>query len=266
MSNEAKVIYTTSDKYGEIRVVEHAGERSLYLGSENKQSSMLIYSPFHLNLGYTRTMMAPLLFRKPPKRVLLLGLGGGSLAKYLYYKYPDCVIDVVELRKKVHRVAIDHFQLPLSARLRVNIVDIHKYLQQSSKQSAYDWIMIDAFNAEGLSSAVTSTDFLSQIHTLLDKQGIISLNLWSSEDHTCENIVSSLTHQFEHNVLKLPVDRNENNIYIAAKGDLLNTENSGLIDRAKTLSKETGIDFENYLETLKSNNNKSWLDNIFSAN
>ena len=66
-----------------VEVAELDGVRSLYLGSDTIQSSMRLSDPDALELAYARGMMMFLLFHAVPKDVLILGLGGGSIAKFI---------------------------------------------------------------------------------------------------------------------------------------------------------------------------------------
>ena len=70
-------------------------------------------------LAYTRKMMAFLMFNSQPRRILQLGLGGGSLAKFCYRYLPDASITVVEIDSDVLALR-DEFQVPADdARFRV---------------------------------------------------------------------------------------------------------------------------------------------------
>ena len=49
---------------------------------------MSLDEPDALVTAYTRKMMAFLLFNPAPKRIAMVGLGGGSLAKFCYRNLP----------------------------------------------------------------------------------------------------------------------------------------------------------------------------------
>jgi spermidine synthase len=66
-----------------IEVVEERGMRVLHLGSHAIQSAMRVTRPWDLELAYTRAMMGFLMFNDTPQDVLMIGLGGGSLAKFI---------------------------------------------------------------------------------------------------------------------------------------------------------------------------------------
>lgn len=72
-----------SDTYDdfELMLSEQDGVRSLHLGGSMVQSAMRIAAPNELELVYTQCMMGFLLFHPKPGHVLMIGLGGGSLAQ-----------------------------------------------------------------------------------------------------------------------------------------------------------------------------------------
>src|SRR5688572_29228633 len=103
-----------------VYVTERFGVRSLHIGSDTIQSSMRLARPNDLELAYTRSMMAFLLFHDQPQRVLLVGLGGGSLVKFIYHRMPWANVEVVEVNPQVVMVARQNFQVPPDdGRLRV---------------------------------------------------------------------------------------------------------------------------------------------------
>src|SRR5687768_6889344 len=98
-----------------IQISEERGVRYLHFGSRWIQGAMRMSRPYHLELEYTREMMLPLLLRPEPgwpARALLIGLGAGSLAKFVYRFRPQCRVTVVELRQDVVDAAGQFFRLP----------------------------------------------------------------------------------------------------------------------------------------------------------
>ena len=84
-------------KTGAPIVIENDVVVSLYFDARAVQSSMLIADPYALALGYTRTMVGFFLFQPAPRRISMIGLGGGSLAKYCHRHSPDARLAVVEI-------------------------------------------------------------------------------------------------------------------------------------------------------------------------
>jgi spermidine synthase len=71
-----------------VEVSEEDGVRSLHLGGDAIQSAIRLDRPDELALDYTRAMMAFLLFQPSPREVLMIGLGGGSMARYIHQRMP----------------------------------------------------------------------------------------------------------------------------------------------------------------------------------
>src|SRR5512132_3183095 len=68
--------------------------QSLYFSIEEVQSRMQLQHPDALDLRYTRTMMGFLRFLPAPRAIAMIGLGGGSLAKFCHRYLPKARIDV----------------------------------------------------------------------------------------------------------------------------------------------------------------------------
>ena len=80
-----------------LEVIDDDITRTLYFGSRAKQSSMLLAHPTVLVLTYTQAMLAALLFQPAPRSALVIGLGGGSLPKFLFHHFPDCQVRAVTI-------------------------------------------------------------------------------------------------------------------------------------------------------------------------
>ncbi len=107
-----------------VDISEETGVRYLHFGSDWVQGAMRIARPWSLELAYTREMMAGLLLRPVsawPRSALLVGLGAGSLAKFIYRNLPDCRITVVEINPQVEFIARQYFKLPDDPR-RLDVV------------------------------------------------------------------------------------------------------------------------------------------------
>src|SRR6202021_3224922 len=92
-------------------ISEEGGIRTLHFESEYVQSQMVLERPDFLALTYTRTMMAFELFKPHPHNIALIGLGGGSLAKWCYRCHPAAMLTVVEINPHVILLR-DRFHIP----------------------------------------------------------------------------------------------------------------------------------------------------------
>ena len=105
-------IHRLFDRDESVDVSEKDGVRCLHLGSSTVQSAMRISDPFELVLSYTRAMMGFLLFAPEPSRVAMIGLGGGSLPKFIRHHMPTTRITVVENNPRVIAAARSYFEVP----------------------------------------------------------------------------------------------------------------------------------------------------------
>src|SRR5579862_6426766 len=92
-----------------VYISEKFGVRTLHIGSDTVQSAMRIARPNDLEVAYTRSMMAFLLFQPDPREVLMVGLGGGSLTKFIYHRLPGARIVAIEVNPRVVDVAHQYF-------------------------------------------------------------------------------------------------------------------------------------------------------------
>src|SRR5258706_15484511 len=107
-------------KRPQLVVSEERGVRHLHVGGEAIQSAMRLQDPFALELDYTRCMMAFLLFHPDPRRALMIGLGGGSLAKFFHRRLAGLRTHVVEYDERVIATARALFHVPgADARLKI---------------------------------------------------------------------------------------------------------------------------------------------------
>ena len=104
---------TTNELTTSPQLVEAQDELSLHFGFPTIQSRMLKAEPERLILDYTRTMMGFLLFQPQPERIAMIGLGGGSLAKYCRRHLPDAEFTAIEISPDVVMLS-----LPKTMRLR----------------------------------------------------------------------------------------------------------------------------------------------------
>lgn len=162
-----------------IDISEEDGVRYLHFGSVWVQGAMRIRKPWALELEYTRELMAGLLFRPEPwpQRVLLIGLGAGSLAKFIHHHLPATHTTVVEIAPEVQAVARQFFRLPdEDERLSIVIGDGAALVADSQEQ--WDLIVVDGFDRHARAGALASQPFYAHCRARLAPQGVMAVNLF----------------------------------------------------------------------------------------
>lgn len=229
-----------------VEVTESRGIRQLHLGTGAIQSAMRVNRPWDLELAYTRAMMGFLLLRPAPQEVLMIGLGGGSLAKFIRRHRPQAHITVVEISPQVVAAARSHFELPSDdERLQVWIGDGAAYVPAHPESA--DVILLDGFDAGNQVECLATLDFYSACRRALRPGGVLAVNLWG-RDTSFVNYFSRLTAAFEGNLAWLPVMNKTNVIAFGLK------ENSHpkhwRSEDLGQLGKKWGLDFAAFAREL----------------
>jgi spermidine synthase len=253
------VVYQNHDDDGILEVVEENGIRSLHFGSSSRQSSISLNDPESLQLPYTRAMTCWLLFKETVDDALIIGLGGGSLARYLLHHFSECRLRAIENRASVVKIARSHFGLPLDARLKVIVDDAGSYVRHHalSREGQYDLILVDAFDSEGLAESIASVAFFDACKILLKPDGIVVINLWGTEAKVFGSCLHWLEQCFNGKLLLLPVRNRGNMIAVAFNQGVPKFDMKALKTRAIELEQQYQIEFPKLLKDITKHNSHS---------
>ena len=207
-----ELIHVQRDGAGVIEVVDKDGVRSLHFGNANRQSACSISQPDRVELSYIRAMLLSLLFTPHPERILILGLGGGSLAKFLWLHYPASTVTVLECRSAMLPVARRFFGLPDDDRLEVITADGAEHICEAAARSTppFDHIYIDAFDQDGLSPNINRPEFFQACAQLLHPSGCLAMNLWGTHKLCLAYSLRLLAAHFPHQSSHLEVPHKSN--------------------------------------------------------
>lgn len=234
-----------------IEVRERAGVRTLHLNSDTVQSAMRIDRPDALELSYTRAMMAFLLFRAPPSRLVLIGLGGGSLAKFIYRLMPETRTTAVEIDAEIIDVARVYFGLPAQAgRLRTVVADGAEFVE--AQIATVDSLLVDAYDGDSLAASFASESFFRAARRALAVGGVFAINLWSN-DRTFDRNLRWIEHAFDGACVCLPAERPGNVVVMGFESmperDALCW--TRLYERAESLEQRFGLEFRAFTSNLR---------------
>ena len=250
------LIHSSRDDFGPLEIVEAERVRSLHFGTPSRQSALLLPRPDALILTYTQSMMAALLMHSAPASVLLIGLGGGSFARFLLQHYPDCRIDAVELRPRVVELAHGYFRVPENdPRLNIIISEGGRFLAHGAvKYSEYDLILVDAFHGTGMASQVGETQFFSSARSRLAEHGVLAANLWANPQAMLHQTLRAINDAFSEHTLRLPVAVRGNLVALASNQPIPADYGESWALRACALERFLNLDFPDFLERLQQAN------------
>lgn len=222
-----------------IEISEEAGVRTLHFGSDWIQGAMRIARPWNLELEYTREMMASLLLRDAPRKVLLIGLGAASLTKFLYRHYPLAHLTVVEIEPAVVAAARQFFKLPEDPkRIHLVIGDGAEYMLNCNKE--FDLILVDGFDENARTGALQTLPFYQACRARLSDDGIVAVNLLTRSRGFAAT-AARITGAFDDRVLVFPSCESGNAIALATSGDPIEISFDDMKKNALALKEATGL-------------------------
>lgn len=187
--------------------------KALYFSLCETQSQMDIRRPDALSLEYTRSMMGFLLFEPVPAHIAMIGLGGGSLAKFCYRHLPQANIQVVEINPHVIALRDEFLVPPDGPRFRVTQGDGADFVR--NPPHPFDVLLVDGYDKKGLPSRLSSQDFYDDCYRMLTPGGILVVNLHFEHRHHALH-VGRIRRSFDGALLVVD-DRDEGNSVVFAR-------------------------------------------------
>lgn len=228
-------------------IVETDRERHLLFSLDSVQSSMRIDDPNMLTCEYTRRMMAFLLFVPTPREIVMIGLGGGSLAKFCHRHLPDARLTAVEIDPDVIALR-DEFHIPLDdARFQVLQADGARYLAQHSQR--IDVLLVDAFDERGVAPSLATSEFYRDAAQRLSEEGLLVMNM-SGEQGRYDAHLQRIHDAFGELGLVASIQSGENDLLFAFKS-APNVARAELRSRAEQWHNRLELDFPHYLRWLE---------------
>ncbi len=231
----------TNIEAGRPYLKDDDGILALHFDDLAVQSEMCIDMPDKLVLSYTRAMMSFLLLEPSPKRIAMIGLGGGSLAKYCYRYLPQAEITIVEINPDVIALR-NEFAIPADdARFKVLLGDGAVFVAESDRQ--FDVLIVDGFDADGLPNQLSSQRFYDDCYASLSGNGIMVVNLWGSH-LLCDEYLARIQHSFADRVVVVGADDSLNKIALAMKDIELRPSPATIRHHAKLLGLSHPLNFQ----------------------
>ena len=168
------IVHTKDSQYHRIAVVDDDTTRYLRFDS-SFQSGMYLDDPYRTRFGYSDYLQLPFAYRPETKRVLYIGLGGGSAPKRTWRDFPNVHIDAVELDPEVVDVAYKYFDLPRDPRLEVEVEDGRRFI--SANEGPWDTIVVDAFYSDAIPFHLATREFLELARSRLAPGGTVVTNI-----------------------------------------------------------------------------------------
>lgn len=181
------ILSKTETKFNLIYVIETGDFREIWFKGKGErdfflQSRINLNSPFELALVYSQMMMASLMLKPNPKRVLMIGLGAAVVSNFMHDKFPDLHLDVVEIDPMVLAAAKKYFFLKETPRYNVHIGDGRVFLKNRIGKEPYDMVILDAFKSGSVPFHLKTVEFYQEIKSVLTADGLVGSNLYGKSN------------------------------------------------------------------------------------
>ncbi len=191
--------------------------RTLEFAPGDVQSEMLLSAPTRLVLAYCRAIMCFALFVPRPRHIVMVGLGGGSLAKFCFRHFPEAAITVIESRADVIALRSQFCVPPDDARFRVVHADAADWIGRHGER--VDVLVVDGFDRGGLPAALGSARFYGDCRRALVDGGVLVANIFSYDAHY-PGMLARLSLMFDARVCRFAGAAGNNRILFAVKAPI----------------------------------------------
>jgi len=245
-----------SGRYDKPFVVDDGRSRQLFFSFAFVQSAMRVSQPNALELAYTQKMMSFVLFEPHPQSILMLGLGGGSLAKFCHAVFPETKITVVEINPDVVAFRNEFRIPPDSDRFHVILGDAADYVATCAE--TFDVVVTDAFDRDGFADSVCNTEFYGNLQRLLAPRGLLVCNMAGRYEERMAHL-KMLRDLFIGRTLAVPVGANENHVAIAFNDPDFKPRWPAVRSAAKTLSATLGLNLIKFARKFEQSHERGHL-------
>jgi spermidine synthase len=221
------LVHEVQSEYSHIQVYDSSGRRALYFGGDDGlhvvETLMDLREPHLLQHAYSQAAMAAFLYRPQAASCLLIGLGGGSMVRFINHHFPEMRLDVVEIDPAIVAVARDYFGTTEGPRTRIFVADGREYLQRATAR--YDVILIDAHlhpgertDATGHPLSLQTDAFYRSVRERLGPGGVVMFNILSGPD--ARRFVGGIRAAFSATEVYRPYGTGNLLVFASAQGPL----------------------------------------------
>ena len=238
-----KVLYDKPSAYNNIIVTEDdQGYRTLRFERNGaRQSIAKPGDPSFLGFAYTKVAFAGLALAEDVRRVMIVGLGGGTMPMFIRHYYPNATIDVVDIDPDVVHVAKEYFGFREDANLHAHVADGRKFVE--AVREPYDVVFLDAFGTRNVPPHLTTVEFLRAVKRSVKPNGVVIGNIWGQPSNPLyESMVRTYQEVFDDlYILDVPLTTNKILLALPRRQPL---ERAQLVERARKLGADKGFKFD----------------------
>jgi len=182
-SAQQNIIHEKQSLYRNIVVAQNGSERCMLFRARRgmgRESCKDMANPKEFVFRYASMMLGSLFLNPSPERILIIGLGGGTLPEALQEMLPDTTIHTVEIDPAVEQIAYDYFDYVPGPNTQNFISDGRVFVKRAmNAPEKYDLVMLDAFEADYIPEHMLTRDFLEEVTQVMTPDGVLAANTFS---------------------------------------------------------------------------------------
>ena len=217
----AGIVFETHSPYHLVQVIDEPGVRVLSFNG-TRETQMSLANPLQGHFEYTEYFHTPWVWNRNIQRVLMLGLGGGSIQRAYQHYYTNVTVDTVELDPVVVKVAKEYFKVKESPTLKIYNQDGRTFLNRTSEN--YDLIILDAYTKSRYGSSIpphlTTKEFFKLAGSRLSTNGVLAYNVIGDIQDSRPEIVGAIYRTLKEvfpQVYAFPASSSMNVVLVATK-------------------------------------------------
>ena len=245
---------TKTAELPEVNFSDYGDIRTLHLGTEWIQGSMMIDAPFEIELEYVQRMMAWLLFVDATsvrqRRAMQLGLGAATCTKFCFKKL-RMQTTAFEINPQVITACRLWFKLPPDdAKLEVVLADAALEIQKPQWQGQIDALQVDLYDHEAAAPVLDSAEFYADCRRLLTDDGLMTVNLFGRSS-SYQSSVDKISEAFGADALWAFKPTREGNTIVLAQRTASHPKRDALMARAEAIQTKWGLPATKWLRVFK---------------
>jgi spermidine synthase len=238
----------------EVNFSDYGDIRTLHLGTEWIQGSMIIDSPFEIELEYVQRMMGWLLFvdaaSVPKRRAMQLGLGAATCTKFCFKKL-RMQTTAIEINPQVIAACRLWFKLPPDdAKLEVVLGDAALEIQKPQWNGQIDALQVDLYDHEAAAPVLDSAEFYANCRRLLTDDGAMTVNLFGRSS-SFQRSVEKISAVFGADAVWAFKPTREGNTIVLAQRTASKPKRDMLMARAEVIQTKWGLPATKWLRVFK---------------
>ncbi len=242
-AEKEKTIFTKVTPYTIFAVKESKGGlRSLWFGSsENPESVSKLGDPDYIELEYLQAMAVALSLASEPKRVLVVGIGGGTFPRFLRKHYPEVIIDTVDIDPDVVDAAKNFFGFREDAAMHAYVADGRKFIEDT--KIPYGIIFLDAYGGDDIPYHMATKEFLQAVRRAAAPGGVVASNIVRAAHNRLHDDMVR-TYQDVFGKVYIVATKRDINEIVLAMPDNTPLARASLARRASQFSKDQKLEFD----------------------